>query len=64
MVDRNATALERAFELAESGSHPTVSSIRARVSREGYDGRQVEGRALSKQLAELSAPGRLHRPFT
>lgn len=52
-MDQNKTALERAFELAASGACRTVADIRHRVKLEGYPQQQIEGRALSKQLASI-----------
>ena len=49
------TTLERAFELARSGSCATVQDIRRKLKSEGYD--QVEahlsGPSLGKQLRRL-----------
>jgi hypothetical protein len=52
-MDQNKTALERAFELAKSGTVKSVSELRARISREGYVAAQVEGAALGRQLRNL-----------
>jgi hypothetical protein len=54
-MDKNKTALERAFELARSGRYPTVELIRRAISAEGYFQSQIEGRELSRQLRELIA---------
>lgn len=43
------TAMERAFELADSGK-PFVL-IRTQLIHEGYDRRHVEGAGVRKQLA-------------
>ena len=51
-MDQNKTTLERAFELAGSGM--PVDLIRAKLNAEGYDGRQLQGRALNNQLLQLS----------
>ena len=47
------TALERAFEIARSGEYPTVDLIIRRLNKEGYNGNQVIGRVLVKQLDTL-----------
>jgi hypothetical protein len=54
------TTLERAFALARSGEHATVSEIRLALKRERYD--QVEahlqGGAITRQLRQLCAEAR------
>jgi flagellar biosynthesis/type III secretory pathway protein FliH len=52
-MDNNKTALERAFELAESATCGSVADIRNRVKAEGYAQQQIEGRSLTKQLAAI-----------
>ena len=52
------TALERAFELARSGDYARPQDIRARLNAEGYDGAQIEGPSLLRQLRELCAASR------
>ena len=54
-MDKNKTALERAFELARSGRYPSVELIRRAISAEGYFQNQIEGRELSRQLRALIA---------
>jgi hypothetical protein len=49
----NKTAIERAFDLARSGSCNTVMELVMRLDHEGYDGRKIYGRVLRKQLAVL-----------
>ena len=49
----NATALERAIELAEGGACRTVSEVRMRVRLEGYSDEQLEGKALKRQLSAI-----------
>jgi hypothetical protein len=48
-----STALERAFQLAESGRCSTVEEIRRVLSNEGYSSAQITGSTLVKQLREL-----------
>ncbi len=52
-MDIGKTTLERAFELARSGRFGTVSELKLAVVAEGYDRKQLEGQALSRQLAAL-----------
>ncbi|WP_055045806.1 hypothetical protein [Devosia sp. A16] len=52
-MDKNKTALERAFELARSGRYPSVELIRRAVSAEGYAQTQIQGRELTRQLRSL-----------
>ena len=52
-MDTNVTALERAFALARSGQYATVTDIRKQLNAEGYDGNQVYGLSLTKQLNYL-----------
>lgn len=47
------TALERAFQLARSGEVSGLPDIRKALSREGYNGNQIEGPTLTRQLADL-----------
>jgi hypothetical protein len=53
-----ATALERAFELANSGQYGTVAEIRARLQSEGLDPIQVQGASVSFQLRTLMRKAR------
>jgi hypothetical protein len=52
-MDHTITALERAFQLAQSGDCMSVSEIKKRLSAEGYSVAQITGRVLSKQLGGL-----------
>jgi hypothetical protein len=52
-MEPNVTAMERAFQLARSGSHASVESISQRLRREGYSVAQITGRTLRKQLQAL-----------
>ena len=49
----NTLELERAFQLARSGSHLTISEIRRQLLKEGYSNNQVSGRQLMDQLRRL-----------
>jgi hypothetical protein len=48
-----ATALERAFQLAKSGSCASLDEIKQRLKAEGYSSAQITGGAQSKQLRVL-----------
>lgn len=52
-MEAGKTTLERAFELARSGRFSTVSELKLAVAAEGYDRKQLEGGALSRQLSAL-----------
>lgn len=47
------TALERAFELAKSGTVTSVAEIVKILQRDGYGGEQVSGPVLKRQLNGL-----------
>lgn len=50
----NKTALERAFEIARTGTCESVEDIRRQLAREGFDRRQIEGRTLPAAERYLS----------
>jgi hypothetical protein len=52
-MDRSKTALERAFELARSGTYLAVADIKTAIGREGYAKSQLDGPSLRRQLNEL-----------
>jgi hypothetical protein len=52
-MDQRMTALERAFQLARSGSVAGLTEIVSSLNREGYSANQIEGRLLKRQLADL-----------
>ena len=52
-MNSRTTALERAFELAQSGRFLLVKDIRAQLKIEGYQLDLIQGRALSRQLKEI-----------
>jgi hypothetical protein len=52
-MDHSITVLERAFQLAKSGSCATVGDIKKRLIAEGHSVAQITGRVLSKQLDAL-----------
>lgn len=52
-MDQNKTALERAFELAKSGTVKSVSELKMKISREGYLAGQMDGASLGRQLRNL-----------
>jgi hypothetical protein len=52
-MDQKMTAMERAFQLARSGTVAGVAEIATSLNREGYHANQIEGPALKRQLADL-----------
>lgn len=52
------TALERAFELASTGTHQDVSDLRRQLSLEGLDCRQITGPSLVRQLRQIMRKAR------
>jgi hypothetical protein len=52
-MDSRKTALQRAFELAQTGKYWNVLEIIHRLKAEKYDVAQVEGPALKRQLMQL-----------
>ncbi len=53
IMDHRVTAVERAFQLAGSGSCSSVADIKAELKAEGYSVDQIFGRALHKQLLAI-----------
>jgi len=49
----NKTALERAFELAQSGRCRNMHDLKSLLHQEGYSTLQLEGKSLRKQLITL-----------
>ena len=49
----HVSTLERAFELAKTGSCVSVVEIKKRLSAEGYSTAPITGKTLSKQLVAL-----------
>ncbi|MGB7976355.1 MAG: hypothetical protein WCF81_18855 [Roseiarcus sp.] len=47
------TALERAFQMAGSGSVAKLSDLIRTLERQGYDGRQIHGPVLRRQLTTV-----------
>jgi len=47
------TTLERAFEIARSGTCRQIGELKRRLQHEGYDVRQIDGPRLLQQLREL-----------
>jgi hypothetical protein len=47
------TALERAFQLARSGSVAGLTDIIRSLERDGYSAGQIEGPLLRRQLTDL-----------
>ena len=61
-MDVRKTVLERAFDLARSGTCKDLSAIRKRLDYEGYASGQVYGPALAKQLNALIKDASNERP--
>jgi hypothetical protein len=57
-MDRNPTAMERAFELAKSGACTSVDDIKRCLRLEGFAISQIIGSSLNKQLRALIADAR------
>jgi len=53
VMDPYKTTIERAFELARPRAFTTIAELVARLDGEGYDGRQIHGRTLRKELGDL-----------
>jgi len=45
--------VERAFQLARSGSVGTVEELKKVIDREGYNSRGIEGNVIRGQLRDL-----------
>ena len=52
-MDHTKSTLERAFELAKSGSVADMAQLRAKIKSEGYIVGQIDGPSLGRQLREL-----------
>ena len=52
LTDR-PTALERAFDLARSGTCANVTDVRTQLKAEGYAYAQIQGNTLKRQLNQL-----------
>ena len=52
-MDGTKTTLERAFELARSGSVLNMAELYSKLKREGYMLSQIDGPALRRQLSQL-----------
>jgi hypothetical protein len=59
MMDHRLTELERAFQLAKSGSCSSMSDIRDRLRSEGYSTARVTGASLARQLRALMQTARM-----
>jgi hypothetical protein len=52
-MDINKTAIERAFDLARSGTYLKIHDIIRKLKHEGYVNDQILGPTLKKQLLAL-----------
>ena len=57
-MDHHLSPLERAFELARSGSCASMTDIRRKLRSEGYSVVQITGKTISKQMRELISAAR------
>lgn len=57
-MDMIKTALERAFELAQSGKFANLTDIKIALRAEHYSIETVTGASLSRQLRDLIASSR------
>ena len=57
-MDTSKTALERAFELAQSGTYTKSDDLRRQLLREGYSTTQLTGNTLLRQLREVMKKSR------
>jgi hypothetical protein len=62
-MDHNLTALERAFQLAQSGDCVSVEAIKTQLKGEGYSVAQVAGPTLRKQLHALIKAAQAQPPL-
>jgi hypothetical protein len=53
------STLERAFQLAKSGSAANISAIRIMLRKEGYESRQIEGGSLLVKSLPRATPFRV-----
>jgi len=60
-MDTQKTTLERAFDMARTGGDERLSDLIGRLNREGYDGRQVQGPILKRQLSNLIKEAKIAR---
>ena len=47
------TAIERAFQIAQSGTAGSVADIRKKLKDEGYDPHAFQGKTVSAQLSAI-----------
>jgi hypothetical protein len=61
-VAHEASALERAFELARTGQYLSVEDLKKKLRAEGYSIATITGPTLLKQLRELIKAARDSSP--
>ena len=61
-MDHSITTIERAFQLAKSGSCASVADIRKRLKLEGFSVAQISGGVLTGQLRALIQAARKKEP--
>lgn len=52
-MNGSKTAIERAFELAESGGPNSITEIKRALDSEGYSSAQILGPTLMRQLRKI-----------
>jgi hypothetical protein len=52
-MDQNRTAIERAFQAAETGEAESMADIRRLLKKEGYQLAYIEGASVRRQLVRL-----------
>lgn len=57
-MEKDRTALERAFALAKSGACTSVDDVKRCLRLEGYDINQIVGSTLARELRTLIAEAR------
>lgn len=60
-MNQRLTSLERAFELARSGTCPDLAQVRLRLTAEGYGAQQIEGPSLKRQIRDLCRSAKMAR---
>jgi hypothetical protein len=62
-MNRPLTTLERAYELARTGTYSDVNSIERRLTTEGFEGvfQHLAGATIRKALRQISAEAKRQR---
>jgi hypothetical protein len=57
-MEKDTTAIERAFQLAKSGRFASMLEVRKALKEEGYSLQQLEGKSLQRQLRDIMSAAR------